>query len=403
MKNFYIPLILLILGGRLTAQPVSDNNGLTITGNIVPSLTISSYSVPAHNNRLLVACTLNASNAAAPTLTFGGDAMALAISRTNTSGLRVAMFVLALGNSGTATTGNIVATGTSLLQLGASSYSNVDQVTPTNGGVSSAITNGSASSDILSVTSSSNDLVCDCIGAFSTGLTNMTSSQTEIFQSNASSPNTRLGMSTKTGAPSVNMGWSINGDFTGGTLSHVGVNIRSFVLPVELTYFKGQAIKGGNQLLWQTATELNTHGFFIQRSKDGIKWQDVTFISGKGYSTSLNNYTWLDPTPSIGLNYYRLKQVDIDGSFTYSPVIFINDNKSQKLFIYPNPSSDVLNYHYDDPSQIKLIQLYDATGKLLIETKNINGQLSLLKLPAGLYLFIMQTVNGNFQQRIIKQ
>ncbi len=391
------------MGSHLIAQPISDNNGLTTTGNIVTTLTISNFSVPANNNRLLVACTLNASNAAAPTLTFGGNAMASAISRTNTSGLRASMFVLALGNSGTATSGNVVATGTSLLQLGTSSYSNVNQTTPTNNGVSSVITNGSASSDILSVTSSSNDLVCDCIGAFSSGLTNMTASQTQIFQSNASSPNTRLAMSTKTGASSVNMGWSINGDFTGGTSSHVGVNIRSFVLPVELTYFKGQAIKGGNQLLWQTATELNTHGFFIQRSKDGVIWQDVTFVSAKGYSATINNYSWLDKASSIGLNYYRLKQVDMDGGFNYSPIILISDNKTHVLSLYPNPSPDVLYYQYDDPSQITLVQLYDATGKLLQETTSINGQLSLQDLPLGLYLFVLQTENGNLQKRIVKQ
>ncbi len=245
--------------------------------------------------------------------------------------------------------------------------------------------------------------MCDCIGAFSSGLTNLTSSQTQIFQSNASSPNTRLAMSTKAGATSVNMGWSINGDFTGGTSSHIAVNLRSFVVPVELTYFKGQAIKAGNQLLWQTASERNTHGFFIQRSNDGVKWQDVTFESGKGNSAMINNYSWLDQAPPIGLNYYRLKQVDRDGGFNYSPIILISDNKTHVLSLYPNPSSHVLYYQYDDLSQIKLIQLYDATGKRLVETKNINGQLSLLNLPAGLYLFVMQTVNGNFQQRIVKQ
>ncbi len=101
------------MGSHLIAQPISDNNGLTVTGNVVTTLTISNFSVPAHNNRLLVACTLNASNAATPTLTFGGNAMTSAISRTNTSGLRVSMFVLALGNSGSATTGNVVATGAS--------------------------------------------------------------------------------------------------------------------------------------------------------------------------------------------------------------------------------------------------------------------------------------------------
>jgi trimeric autotransporter adhesin len=231
----------------------------------------------------------------------------------------------------------------------------------------------------------------------------MTSSQTQIFQSDASSPNTRLAMSTKMGASSVNMGWSINGDFTGGTLSHIGVNLQSFVLPVELTYFKGQAVTTGNQLLWQTATELNAHGFFIQRAKDGVKWENLTFASGKGNSATINNYSWLDEAPMMGLNYYRLKQVDNDGRINYSPVILISDNKTHGLSLYPNPSRDVLYYQYDDPSQITLVQLYDATGKRMQETRSITGQLSLQDLPSGLYLFVLQTQNGNIQQRIVKQ
>jgi trimeric autotransporter adhesin len=186
----------------------------------------------------------------------------------------------------------------------------------------------------------------------------------------------------------------------------LGVSIRSVSapLPVELTYFKGQAIKNGNQLLWQTASEINNKGFYIQRSKDGAKWQDLAFEAGKGTTLTAHNYEWVDDTPLLGHNYYRLKQVDNDGSFEFSPVILIIGAKNNnKTLVYPNPTSGDLFYESDDLKSVKRIQLYDVTGKLLQETTSINGKFSISHLPAGLYGFLMETTNGNVYERIVKQ
>lgn len=204
MKSFSALLFWLLLSSAVFAQPVSDANGTSTTGNTVTSLTISNFSVPANDDRLLVVCTLNSSNAVAPTVTFMGNNMTNTISRSTTSGIRLSLYSIILGDGMSATSGNITASGSSLLQLGASSYHGVDQTTPIDGAVSSASTGGSLPSS-LSVSSRNGDLTCDCIGAFATamGTLSVVAGQTQIFQTAASSPNTRMAMSTETGAASV--------------------------------------------------------------------------------------------------------------------------------------------------------------------------------------------------------
>lgn len=412
MKFFYIVFGFLIMSSRLVAQPMSDNNTQNVVANIVPSITISSFMVPANNNRLLVVCTVNASNAAAPTVTFNGTTMTSAVTRSSTSGLRSAMYYLLLGSNASATTASIVASGSSLIHLGAISYHDVNQTDPTDGETSSSFSPpGTTTSHTQTVTSRNNNVVCDCIGAFSPDFVGFTvdPSQSQLFQGSLSSPKVNMGMSTKAGASSVPMTWSINDNnsFTGGTGVHLGINIIwvNTILPIELTYFKGQVLKTGNQLLWQTNSELNNKGFYIQRAMDGIKWEDLSFVSGKGSSATINNYNWMDETPLSLTNYYRLKQLDNDGSFSYSPIISMGKKKTQGLLLYPNPTYDMLNYQYDDDdlSQITRVQIYDATGKLMQQTKHINGSFSMQDLPSGLYLFVMNTNNGSLQQRIVKQ
>ena len=398
---------MVFLAGHVAAQPVSDGNGSTVTGNAA-SLTLSGFSVPANNDRLLVACTENYVNQPAPTLTFAGNPMTQAVTRGSTSGLRLALYYLPLGSDGSATSGNIIASGTSLLQLGATSYHDVNQADPTDGEVNTALVSGGSgpASSMLTVTSSASDLVCDCIGTFASGFTNFTvgGGQTQLFQSNASSPNTRIAMSNKPGAASVNMSWTINGDFNGGTSVQLGMNIKAAIpLPVELTSFKGLATRDGNRLLWQTASERDHAGFEIYRSPDGLRWEFLALVAGHGGSTQMENYSWLDKTPLSGAHYYRLKQVDTNGGFTYSPAILIRSGGSGALLLYPNPAGDAVFYQYDDLERVRRIQLYDATGKLMRETAQMDGRLPLYGLPVGLYWLTLQTDTGLIQQRVWKQ
>lgn len=104
----------------------------------------------------------------------------------------------------------------------------------------------------------------------------------------------------------------------------------SSVLPIELLYFTGEKLScGSNYIIWETASETNNDRFEIEHSNDAIDFIKIATIKGVGNSTSRIKYNFTDYNPSQEVNYYRLKQIDLDGSFIYSPIISI-DNSCDK-------------------------------------------------------------------------
>jgi hypothetical protein len=427
MKSILLLLAFVALSISLVAQAVTVDNNASITtptpnsspanANAVTTLTLP-FTVSANNNRLLLVCVTNTVNADPPVVTFNDVTMTQVATREQ-GGNRATTYYAVLGSSASATTANIVADGTTVMNnniknMGAISFYNVQQSNPYDGQVSTSIselTTGQSLPSTISrtVSSRTNDMICDCMAAGSvTGMTGLTAfaGQTEKANNSSGGTNIRMGMSTRTGAsPSVNAGWTINGTLGLGQAVYLAVNIRSVnaPLPVELTYFKGQTIKNGNQLLWQTASERNSKGFYIQRSEDGRKWQDLAFEPSKSTTLATHNYEWIDQTPLLGYNYYRLKQIDNDGRFHFSPVITITEGKKSQFLAYPNPTTGELFYESDDFKDIKRIHLYDATGKLLQATTLITGKFSIANLPSGLYALVIYTANGRQYQRIVKQ
>ncbi len=242
----------------MTAQPVSDGNGLATETGISTTITLSNFTVPANDDRLLVACTVNASNAAAPSLTFGNTAMTLAVTKNNTNGLRTSMFYLVLA-TGSAITDNITATGSALLRLGATSFHNVEQSTPFDGATNLSIPGG-ATSSTLAISSTSSDLACDCIGYFANDFTGFAvgGGQTQSFQSALEPfPTAGLAMSTKAGASaSVDMTWTLNGSTASGGGAQLGVNLKSATCPAgsgPVWYVDASAASGGTGASWACA------------------------------------------------------------------------------------------------------------------------------------------------------
>lgn len=416
MKIFSTFFICLMMCSHLVAQAVAINNRAGVgTGTSVSTMTISSFQVPANNNRLLVTCAVNTVNQNAPAVTFNGTTMNQIVTDVQ-GGLRTTMYYLVLGSNASATTANIVATGTNITNLGAISFHNVNQSTPYNSLSKNAIfatnTDVIPASSSVSMANTSNDVVCDCISVNANGVTGIatnTGQTQEVVTTKTNSPVVYMGISSKSGTGSnINLGWSLNTTTSLGTgqFVHHGITVLSVntTVPIELTYFKGQTTKDNNiQLLWQTISEQNNAGFTIQRSNDGKKWQDLTFVKGKMYSSLTNNYNWEDTEAMSGFNYYRLKQMDTDGQFSFSPVVLMIVGKNNKFSVFPNPTKDELYYQSDNLSSIKRIQLYDATGKLLQETTHINGKLSIERLSAGLYGLMIYTDAGNYYERIVKQ
>lgn len=138
--------------------------------------------------------------------------------------------------------------------------------------------------------------------------------------------------------------------------------------PVELSLFLGQVNLNQVNLVWKTETESNNFGFEIQRRKNvETKYTKIGFINGKGTTTVPQEYQFIDEKIEKGTYYYRLKQIDFDAKFEYSPEIkvVINIPNEYQLFQnYPNPFNPktTITYNLAEMSHVK-ITIYDITGR----------------------------------------
>ena len=179
-------------------------------------------------------------------------------------------------------------------------------------------------------------------------------------------------------------------------------------LPVTALTLYGKQTDLGNVLYWTTATEQNNLGFNVERSADGIHFNTIGFTEGVGNTTVKQSYSFTDKMPLTNKNYYRLKQMDRDGKFTYSPILFLQFVfRSSNVTIYPNPTSNRFNITIQSNSNGKMQwQLLNNKGQ---SVKQGNWQLSpgsnafpsidISNLAAGVYYL---KINGSSLQQVIK-
>lgn len=139
--------------------------------------------------------------------------------------------------------------------------------------------------------------------------------------------------------------------------------------PVELVSFTSNTIGKAVQLKWRTATEVNNFGFEVQRSTEEKNWNALAFVAGHGTSNTPNDYSYTDATAAMtgSTVSYRLKQIDRDGSFEYSPIVQARFNARKNFGIssaFPNPfnPSTVINYTVPETMPITL-KVYNALGE----------------------------------------
>lgn len=142
-------------------------------------------------------------------------------------------------------------------------------------------------------------------------------------------------------------------------------------LPLSLLSFSGNSSPSGNLLQWTTASETNTRHFELEWSSNGQQYNNIGTITAAGNSSQTLHYNYLHSQPASGNNSYRLKMVDIDGRFTYSPVIAINSNASpSSIKVFPNPVTDILQLSIQSEKREPIIyNLYSADGKMLASKK----------------------------------
>lgn len=197
------------------------------------------------------------------------------------------------------------------------------------------------------------------------------------------------GLGVGSGRGAQGNGDGFNGGQQLGGPGQLKVTIMA-VLPVELVQFNASAKDDRVLLEWQTANEINNEGFEIQKSKDGISWDMIEFVKGNGNSSVLNTYTSLDRTPNQGSNYYRLKQMDIDGRFEYSNIAVVDfNNRLSNVELFPNPAKNLLTL----VNGVGEVVIYNALGQavkqLTIEDTQATVQLSELS-NGQYYLQVLQ-------------
>jgi hypothetical protein len=155
-------------------------------------------------------------------------------------------------------------------------------------------------------------------------------------------------------------------------MAFVAYNTASsfIVLPVGLTSFTSSVSGKDIQLSWQTETENNSSYFEIEHSNDGMHFNKLGTVNAAGNSSTVNSYSFKDHNVESGAHYYRLKQHDIDGKYTYSKIIrqgvFIDKTK---ISVYPNPAINDVTVTHPGSADGDILSLYSSSGELLFTKK----------------------------------
>ena len=187
-----------------------------------------------------------------------------------------------------------------------------------------------------------------------------------------------------------------------GDYNFDNITFSNPALPVELTTFKGISGKNGITLEWQTATETNNKGFEIERNTNS-SWVGIGFIAGKGTSVTTNDYSFVDKNPVGDTIHYRLKQIDNNGSFSYSKEIEVTADLTPNNYSlsqnYPNPfnPSTTINYSIANAGKV-VLKIYDLLGKevnTLVDENKPSGSYSVIfnarNMPSGIYVYELRT------------
>lgn len=186
---------------------------------------------------------------------------------------------------------------------------------------------------------------------------------------------------------SFNLTWQLGG----------GASLDCTVLPVALTAFEAQAVEEAVQLDWTTATEHNNDFFLIERSDDGEAFTTIGALDGAGTTQETTRYQFIDRSPSHGVNYYRLKQVDIDGHAEHSDIrpVFFRAEEGP-LMMVPNPGSEMVRVLLPRAMKSCTLDVIDATGRVVFSTIATGDQAVIRTepLPRGMYSIRAIALNG---------
>ncbi len=199
-------------------------------------------------------------------------------------------------------------------------------------------------------------------------------------------------------SPINDLGYSV------GNIGLIYKYIDTTIIPIELIYFDAKLNGNYIELKWSTATELNNKGFEIERSNDKINWEMKWFMDGKGTSTEINDYFFKDNLFENNSQklFYRLKQIDFNGSFEYSNIIEVEVGTPLGFYLsqnYPNPFNPTTKIKFDLPKDgLVSLEIYDILGRRIATVINENKTagsyeqvFNASSLASGVYIYKLQT------------
>ncbi|GAB4024904.1 hypothetical protein GCM10028809_03460 [Spirosoma gilvum] len=177
-------------------------------------------------------------------------------------------------------------------------------------------------------------------------------------------------------------------------------------LPVRLISFTAQQAGQQIKLAWATATEQNSKGFEIQRGADARQWQPVGFVNSEKPSSNTSiKYSWYDEVPLTGINYYRLRQTDLDGSSQYSKIQAVAFSAEGPILIVPNPTTERVMIRNVTAETFSTIRVLDSNGRVLYTSASLpTDGIDVKQLLPGVYYVHIVTTYGQTQiQKLVKQ
>lgn len=183
-------------------------------------------------------------------------------------------------------------------------------------------------------------------------------------------------------------------------------NVSCILLPVTWLDFKVTKAGNTSELDWTTTEEFNNRGFDIQRSVNGMDFEKIGYVDAIAQQTTVNVYQFIDLYPKHGTNYYRLKQLDWDGHFDYSPIrsVIFNDSHFSVL-VMPNPVKEYFNITIRTQESFSDISLIDVTGRIVLQEKissiDITTRLPVDRLTQGAYTLVVVSGTERFTQRLV--
>lgn len=189
---------------------------------------------------------------------------------------------------------------------------------------------------------------------------------------------------------------------------------QSTPLPIELIFFNTLICDHSVCVEWKTATETNNDFFDVERTTDGLSFESVGQVDGAGNSSSVRSYSYTDRFPYEGLAYYRLKQTDFNGVYSYSSLSAIDFSEKNPLFfdVYPNPNNGEnvnISLSGGDLGEEVLVVVRDVAGQesyskvIILEVKNENvvAMDNSKKLSPGIYFITATSRQNIYNKRMI--